>query len=316
LSIALLIARRVIRAIATFLVASFLVYGALYLSPGSPLAALTGGRTLPPSAVHALEAQYHLNDSFLKQYWLWLKGVLHGDFGQSIAFHDSVGSLLNARIGTTLFLVVYAGVLIIAIGVLLGVIAAVREGAVDGVITVSTTVGLATPSFVVAVGLIALFAVNLGWFPVFGSGHGFVDRLWHLTLPAIALALAGLAYVSQITRAAVREELSGEQVQTARSRGIPDRLILWRHVVRNAAIPITTVAGLSVASLVAGVAVVETAFSLNGIGSYLIQAVQEKDFAVVQAITLILVGIFIVTNAIVDILYYVLDPRLRVRGAA
>jgi len=213
---------------------------------------------------------------------------------------------------TTLTLVLYAGFVIVVLGVLTGVVAAVRGGSFDVTTTAFTTVGVATPSFVVAIVLITVFAVELRWFPVLGGGTGVADRLWHLTLPAIALAVSGLAYVSQTTRTAVREELGSEHVETAISRGVPRRTVIRRHVVRNAAIPITTVAGLSIASLIAGVAVVETAFGIDGLGSYLIQAVQNKDFAVVQAISLILVTVFIITNAIVDVVHLMLDPRLRV----
>jgi len=153
--------------------------------------------------------------------------------------------------------------------------------------------------------------VNLGWFPVFGAGSGFAGRLWHLTLPAIALAFAWVAYVAQITKASVREELSKEHVETARSRGIPAPLIVRRHVFRNALIPITTVAGLTVAGLIAGAVVVEQAFGLNGMGSFLVQAAGQKDFAVVQAIALLLVATFVIANAVVDLVNGLLDPRLR-----
>jgi peptide/nickel transport system permease protein len=303
--------RRILRAIVTLLVSSFLIFGALYISPGSPLGFLTGGRTLSPAALASLKAQYHLNDPFFQRYFTWLGDVLHGNFGQSIIFRQDVVSLISPRLTSTILLVLYAAVLILVIGIGMGIVAGVRPGKTDGAITVGTTIGLAMPTFVMAVFLITIFAVNLGWFPALGSGSGLLDRLYHLTLPAIALAVSGLAYVTQVTRAAVRAELGDEHVMTGRSRGIPEPVILRRHVVRNAAIPIVTVGGITVASLIAGVAIVEKAFGLQGIGAYLIQAVTEKDFAVVQAISLILVATFIVVNTIVDILYFALDPRLR-----
>lgn len=302
---------RAVRALLTLLLSSFLIFGALYLTPGSPLAFLLGGRTLPPADVAALKAQYHLNQPFFDRYVSWLGDALHGDFGKSIAFRENVGSLLAPRIDSTLLLIAYAAVLIILIGIALGIVAAMRPGRIDTAITVGTTVGLATPTFVMAIVLISVFAVGLGWFPAVGSGSGLFDRLWHLTLPAIALAVSGLAYMTQTSRAALRAELGKEHVLTARARGLPRHLILRHHVLRNAAIPIATVSGVTIASLFAGVAVVEVAFGLQGIGAYLIQAVSDKDFAVVQAISLILVSAFIVTNAAVDVLYHVLDPRLK-----
>ena len=146
---------------------------------------------------------------------------------------------------------------------------------------------------------------------MFGSGEGFADRLWHLTLPAIALAFTWCAYITQITKASVKEELEREHVETARSRGIPWPLIVSRHVFRNALIPITTVAGLTVAGLIAGAVVIEQAFGLNGVGSLLVQSAAQKDFAVVQAISLIMVTAFVMANAVVDLANSLLDPRLR-----
>jgi peptide/nickel transport system permease protein len=184
------------------------------------------------------------------------------------------------------------------------------------VITIATGIGYGIPSFVAAIVLITVFSVDLGWFPVFGAGGGLTDRLWHLTLPAVALALSWIAYVSQLTRASVREELHREHVDTARARGIPRRLIVRRHVLRNAMIPITIVAGLTVAGLIAGDVVVEQAFGISGLGALLDQSVAQKDFAVVQAISLILVAVFVVVNALVDVVNAALDPRVRAGAKA
>jgi peptide/nickel transport system permease protein len=187
---------------------------------------------------------------------------------------------------------------------------------VDTSVIVTTTVLAAVPSFVAAIVLISVFAVKLGWFPALDAGAGFGDRLWHLTLPAIALALSALAIVARVTRVSVREELGREHVQTAVSRGLPGHLVLRRHVLRNAAIPITTVTGITIASLIALSAVVERAFSLNGLGSALVSAAASKDFAVVQGISLLLVTAFVVVNTVVDLLYAVLDPRVALGSRA
>ena len=160
------------------------------------------------------------------------------------------------------------------------------------------------------------FAIRLGWFPAFGSGDGLADRLYHLTLPAVALAISSLAVVARVTRAAVREELVREHVQTAISRGLPRSMIVRKHVLRNAAIPITTVSGVTMASLLALSAVVERAFSVNGLGAYLVNAATTNDFAVVQGISLFIVAAFTVTNTVVDMLYAVLDPRINLGTTA
>jgi peptide/nickel transport system permease protein len=304
------VGRRLAMLVLTLLVASFAIYGSLSIAPGNPLSVLSGGRTLPPEAMATLRARYHLDEPLPAQYWHWLTSALHGDLGTSIALRESVNSLIGERAGVTLELVAYASVLILVLGIGSGVAAGLRRGAIDMSVIAGTTVFAAIPSFVAAVVLISVFAVKLGWFPALGAGSGVLNRLWHLTLPAIALALSALAIVARVTRVSVREELGREHVQTAVSRGLPRHLVVRRHVLRNAAIPITTVTGITIASLIALSAVVERAFSLNGLGSALVSAAASKDFAVVQGISLVLVAAFVVTNTIVDFLYALLDPRV------
>jgi peptide/nickel transport system permease protein len=305
---------RIVGLIVTLLVASVIIFGALFVAPGDPATLLAGGHATP-SLLAAIHRQYHLNDPFPVRYWHWLAGVIHGDFGTSFTYHQSVSSLLGSRIGPTLFLIVYASLLILVVGIGLGIAAGLRRR-LGGLITVVTSVGLATPSFVAAIALVALFAVSLHWFPVFGAGSGFTDQLKHMTLPAVALALSWTAFVAQLTKAAVRQELDSEHVDTARSRGLRETLVVRRHVVRNAMIPITTVSGLTIAGLVAGDVVVEQAFGIGGIGSFLIQAVTQKDFSVVQAISLLMVAIFVIVNTGVDLINGLLDPRIRQASAA
>lgn len=302
--------RRVAMLVMTLFVASFAIYSAMYLAPGNPIAALLGGRTPTPEAIAVLEERYHLNDPFFVRYVRWIGGALQGDFGVSIQLRQEVSTIISQRIGTTFQLVLFSSLIIIVLGISMGLIAGLRKGAVDNVVIGLTTISAAVPSFVASIVLLSVFAVNLQWFPALGSGEGFVDQVKHLTLPAVALAFSSIALVARITRSAVREELSREHVQTAISRGIPYRTVVRRHVVRNAAIPITTVVGITVASLFAASAVVERAFSLNGIGSYLIQAALSKDIAVVQGISLVIVTVFVIANAVVDFLYAVLDPRV------
>jgi peptide/nickel transport system permease protein len=302
--------------LATLLVSSFVIFSALYLAPGNPIAVLSGGRTLPPESIATLEQRFHLNDPFLTRYVSWLGGVLHGDFGYSIAHRQDVSSLIAARVWTTAALVLYASVLILLIGIALGAVSGLRRGAVDTGILVLTAVSAAIPSFVAAIVLVLIFAVKLEWFPTLGDGEGLLGTIYHLTLPAFALAISSLAIVARVTRASVREEFEREHVQTALSRGIPYPQLVRRHVLRNAAIPITTICGITVASLIAISAVVEQAFALNGLGAYLVSAAASKDFAVVQGISLVLVTAFVVVNVLVDVLYAVLDPRVKLGGRA
>lgn len=311
------VARRLALLVLALVVSSFVVFLSLDLAPGDPLAVLTGGRSLPASALATLRAQYHLNDPLLTRYWHYITGVvLHFDLGTSIQYREPVTTLIAQRIGVTLDLVIYSSVLIVVFGVGFGLLAGLRRGVLDSAVTTVATVLAAIPSFVAAIVLISVFAVKLGWLPALGSGSGFGGTVSHLTLPAIALAASAVAIVVRVTRVTVRAELGLEHVQTAVSRGVPWPLVVRRHVLRNASIPITTVLGITITSLFALSAVVEQAFSLNGVGAALVQAALDKDFGVVQGISLLLVGAFVIANALVDLLYAVLDPRVAIGARA
>lgn len=307
--------KKVTALLVVLVAASMLVYGSLYLAPGSPLQFLVGTRSATPEQIATITAQYHLDDPFLVRYFSWLGDVLQGDFGRSLVYREDVSTLIASRFTTTFLLVLYATVLILILGLGSGLWSALRRGSVDRAITSVNVVFLSTPAFVLGVLLIVVFAMNLGWFPVFGAGEGLLDRLWHLTLPAIALSMAAAAYLSRITRAATLGELDREHVETAISRGLPHRIVIRRHVLRNASIPVVTVVGLTIAGLVASAVVVENVFALDGIGSLLVRAILQRDYAVVQAVVLLLVIIFVIVNLIVDVAYSLIDPRLSLDGS-
>ncbi|MGR4010208.1 ABC transporter permease [Leucobacter sp. 1207-22] len=283
----------------------------MYLAPGSPLSFVLGPRGGTPEQVARLTEQYHFDDPFLVRYFSWIGDLFQGNLGDSVVYRQPVLDLMGSRIGTTVALIALATLIIAVIGVGLGLLGALKGGWVDQIVTTVATLGLATPAFVIGVALISVFAVGLGWFPTNGSGSGGVDTLVHLTLPAIALAVASAAYQTRITRASVFEEEGREHVQTAVARGLRPGLIVRRHILRNALIPITTVLGLTVATLIAGAVVVENVFALDGLGSLLVRAILQRDFAVVQAVILVLVVAFVIINAIVDFLYTIIDPRIQ-----
>ncbi|WP_188676431.1 ABC transporter permease [Subtercola lobariae] len=301
---------RILGLLATLFVASIVVFGALYLAPGNPLTFLTQGRSMSQEAIAALETQYHLNDPIWMQYLRWLGELLHGNFGTSIVYNQPVSTLLAARAPATVLVIVMAAAIVLAVGLAIGAYSGLRPGWLSRWTMAGATAIMAIPTFVAAVVLIIVFAVNLGWFPVFGSGAPGLDAVYHSILPAVALALASVAFVARLTQAAIRQELSAEHVQTAVSRGLPRRYIVQRHIVRNAAIPVLTVAGLTIAGLIAGSVIVEQVFQLGGIGQFLVSSVQQKDFPVVQAICLTYVAAFIVLNTLIDLAYALLDPRV------
>ncbi|MEO5665045.1 MAG: ABC transporter permease [Nocardioides sp.] len=304
------VAGKVVALLGTLLVTSFLVFSSLHLAPGDPINFLVQGRSPSPEEIAAIKAQYGLDDPFLVQYFHWLGGVLQGDFGRSFQYRVDVNTLLGSRLPTTLALVGLSAALITVLGLAAGITGALTAGrAADRALLVLVTVLAAVPSFVAAILLISVFSVRLGWFPTFGSGSGFVDDLYHLTLPAVALSLTFVALVARITREAMVDELGREHVEVALSRGLSRRTVVRRHVLRNALGPISTITGLLVAGLLVSSAVVESAFGLSGLGSLLVQSVDKGDFPVVQAVVLIVVSTFVVANLVVDLLQPLIDPR-------
>jgi peptide/nickel transport system permease protein len=301
---------RVVGLVATLLIASLAVFAALYAAPGNPLTFLTHGRSVSPEGIAAIQAHYHLSDPIWMQYLRWLGGIVHGDFGTSIIYNQPVSTLLGSRAPATVLLVLLAAAVVLLVGLAIGMYAGLRPGRLSRSTMAGATAVMAVPTFVAAVVLIIVFAVNLGWFPVFGAGTPGVDAIYHTVLPAISLALASVAFVARLTQAAIRQELSADHVQTAVSRGLPRRFIIQRHVIRNAAMPVLTVAGLTIAGLIAGSVVVEQVFQLGGLGQFLVSSVQQKDFPVVQAICLVYVTAFIVLNTLIDLAYALLDPRV------
>ncbi|MFJ5234113.1 ABC transporter permease [Kitasatospora sp. NPDC088391] len=302
--------RRLLEMAATLLGASFVVYGAMYLAPGSPASFLLSGRSASPAALRAVNEQYHLDDPFLVRYLRWLGQVLHGDFGRSLTYRTDVSALLADRLPATLLLVAMALVIVLAAGLLLGRTGAVRGGAADSTILVGTTFAIGTPSFVAAVLLQGLFAVKLGWFPSSGAGEGLGDMLWHLALPAVALALYLIGLLARVTRSAMLEALDSEHVTVARSRGVPERQVINRHVFRNALGTVLTTGGLIVSTLLVCTVLVESAFSVGGLGQLLELSTTTKDFPTVQAISLIMVALFMTVNLVVDLLHPLVDPRV------
>jgi peptide/nickel transport system permease protein len=297
---------------------SFGVFTLLYLAPGSSEQVLLGTRPATPETIHSIREEFHLNDSFLGQYWLWVKDAIHLDFGRSIRTSEPVLGGIESRMGVTLFLGGYAFLLAMLVGVPLGVLAAMRRATVvDRSIVGLSVFGVSSPAFATGIFLLYVFGVVLGWFPVFGPGEGFADRLWHLTLPAVTLALGSTALVLKLTRAAMIDALEKDYVVFALARGLPRRRVLTAYALRNALIPILTAAGLLLASLLTGAVLVEVTFALPGVGSLLVESVGFKDVPMVQGVALLTAVIVISVNLVVDLLYLLVDPRIRFgRGAS
>lgn len=311
MSLAVAVLRRLLAMAATLLVTSFLVFSSLYLAPGDPVSFLVRGRSPSPAELAAIREQYGFDQPFPLRYWHWLEGVLHGDFGRSYLFHESVGRVIRSRLPASLLLVGVSTLLIAVVGIGAGALGALRRGTrTDKAVLLSVTVGAAVPSFAAAIVLRSVFGVRLGWFPTIGDGSGFLDQLHHVALPAVALSVTFMSLVTRVSRTAMLDELGSEHVEVALSRGTPRWSVLRRHVFRNALGPIVTVSGLLVSGMLVSTAIVETAFGMSGIGSLLVQCVDELDFQVVQALVLLVVAVFVVVNTAVDLLYPLIDPRV------
>jgi peptide/nickel transport system permease protein len=312
-----LIVRRVLTAIPLLLITSFVIFLFIHITPGSPEQILLGGKNVSQDQLEAIREQYSLDDPFIVQYFTWLGNFLTGDLGDSISSQVPVGELIGPRIVPTLQLAAYAGTIILVFGIGFGILAALRRNQLlDYVISGLAILGSSIAAYVSAMVLIVVFASTLGWFPTFSLGDGGLDRLYHLTLPAIALAIALIALVLRVTRSAMVEALDQEYVETARSRGFTERRVVLRHALRSALIPVLSISGLVAGYLISGAVLVEYTFGLNGLGSLLIQAIESKDFAVVQTVALIFTFAFILINLVVDVLYMIADPRIRLAAEA
>jgi peptide/nickel transport system permease protein len=303
-------------AVPLLIVVTFAVFALIHLAPGTPERALLGSKQASPETFAAIREQWNLNEPFLVQYWLWLKAAVVGDFGRSIQSQQIVSSAIGQRVGLTVFLATYAVVIALGLGIPLGLWAAYRRGTkTDRAVVGVSVLGVSAPTFAIGLLLLYVFGVVFDWFPIFGGGQGFWDRAYHLTLPAIALGLALIALIVKITRAAAIDELDQDYVAFARARGLSRRRVLLRYVLRNSLIPVVTAAGLIVVGLFGGAVLIEATFGLQGLGTLLVDSVLGRDIPVVQGLVLITAAFVIIVNLGLDVLYTVIDPRIRLGRA-
>jgi peptide/nickel transport system permease protein len=304
------VARRLGALLVLLVVISFVVFSLLYLAPGSPEQILLGARPSSPETIAAIREEYNLDDPFVVQYGKWGSDALQFDFGRSIRTNEPVVDAIADSFVLTLQLGAFAFVLTIGLGVPLGVLAALRRRtSVDRGIVAVSVVGVSAPAFATGILLLYAFAVRVEWFPVFGEGSGLVDRLHHLALPAIALALTGMGLVLKLTRTAMIGSLEQDYVTFARARGIPRRRVLTAYALRNALVPVITAAGLLLAYMLAGTVLVEVTFALPGLGTLLVDSVRTLDIPMVQALTLLIATVVVMVNLFADLLYVAVDPR-------
>ena len=303
---------------ATLLVASAVIFVVLDILPGNAAEVMLGD-TATPETLKALSAKLGLDRPPLTRYGQWLNGLATWELGNSISYDTPITQLVAERLVVTVPLALMAMLLTTAIALTLGLYAASRHNRPGDVsVMVASQLGIAVPNFWFAILLILLFAVKLQWFSA-GGFTGWDEDPWDaflsLVLPAVALAVVQAAILTRITRSAVLDVLREDFVRTARAKGLSERAVLWRHVLRNAFVPVLTVMGLQFANLLTGTIIIENVFSLPGLGRLVFQAIANRDLGVVRNVVMLLAAAVIVINFIVDVLYAVVDPRLKVNTA-
>ncbi|MDV2581296.1 ABC transporter permease [Alkalibacillus haloalkaliphilus] len=299
------IIRRILQLIPVLLGVTVLVFLLMHLTPGNP-AQLMAGENAPPEMVEQIENRLGLNDPLPVQYFDYVAGVVQGDLGTSMRYNTPVIEEVGPRFWVTIELALYATVLSIFLGLIAGIISAVRQYSVADVsIMIVALFGLSMPNFWLGLMLMQWFSINLGWFPP--TGWGSPEQV---LLPVITLGTAGAAIIARMTRSSMLEVISQDYIRTARAKGVKERIIIYKHALKNALIPVVTVVGLQFGALLAGAVLTEEVFAINGMGRLLVDSIMNRDFPVVQACILIISVVFVVVNLLVDISYKFLNKRI------
>jgi peptide/nickel transport system permease protein len=310
-----LVVRRLALGVLTLWLISLVVFAAVVALPGDAATAILG-RTASPDRVAALREQLHLNESVVSQYLHWVGGVLTGSFGESAATQQPVSQLLSDRVGNSLFLVLISALVAIPLSIGIGVWTAMRrDRAVDHVTSTTTLVLAALPEFVIGIFLVLLFATSVfHWFPAVSllapGEHAWADPNV-VVLPAATLVLAVTPYISRIMRGSMIEVLESEYVTMARLKGLSERRVIWAHAVPNAIVPAIQVTALQLAWMAGGVVMVEFVFSYPGIGAALVDSVDKRDIPVVQTVTMLAAGVYVLLNLLADLATILVTPKLR-----
>jgi len=308
------LSRRFAGMVVVMLMVAAIVFVIARVVPGDPAAVMLGSNATPAD-VAALRTQLGLDRPLPVQFVLYLRDILSFDLGNSIFLNRPVVSALAERAELTGWLTGLSVAIAVLIGVPVGVLAAVKRGTpLDQVVTAVAMLAASLPSFWVGLTLIEYFAVKLGWFPVAGYGDpgaGLGERLHHLVLPAVALGLPNSALIIRFTRTSMLDVLHEDYVRTAKAKGLGPATVIVKHAFRNALIPVLTVIGLTIATLIGGAIVTETVFGLPGVGNLIVSAVLRRDYPVIQGALLIISGLYVLINMAVDLLYAVADPRVR-----
>ncbi len=326
------IARRLLFLLPVIIGVTLITFTISFVIPANPARAWAGPKA-PPSTVKEIEIKYHLNDPIYVQYYYYITGVFTGNWGFSHSEKRPVLACLEDYFPATFELTLWAMMMAVPTGIYLGVVSAVKRNKIpDHLSRIFALSGVSMPIFWLGLLLILLFYTYLGWFPASGRGlqpahvytglyildsilsldwQSLVSDVWHIILPAFTLSYATLAIITRMTRSSMLEVLRLDYIKTAKAKGVPDKVVIYRHALRNALIPTLTVSGLAFAGLLGGAVLTETIFAWPGMGRYAYQAISSLDYPAIMGVTLLMAIIFVIGNLIVDIMYAYLDPRIK-----
>lgn len=308
------IVKRVLSIIPVLIIVSVVIFSVVHLTPGDPAASILGDEATAED-IAALRERMGLDKPVVEQYFVWMGNILHGDFGMSVAGNETVANLLKSHWEPTISLALFSTVIALGIAIPLGILAARNKGtAIDSGISALSLMGISFPSFLLGLFLMMVFAVKLKLFPVSGYktlSDGFVPHIRSLVLPGIALGFMHSALLMRMTKASMLEVLNSDYVKMAKAKGVKEFLLVAKHAFRNALIPVITTVGQSIVGALAGAAVVESMFAIPGMGQLMVNSIGRRDYYVIQAIVLIIACINVLVNLLVDLLYGIADPRVR-----
>lgn len=305
--------RKIMEYVVILFVVSILIFFLIHLfSPTDPVSVIIGGKGGTPEQIQAAREEYHLNEPVWRQYLYWIGGIFHGDWGTSYKYHTPVLQSIADRAPVTLGLVLGASVLSILVAIPLGVASAVKNGKpLDGALSIISLIVAAVPPFLLSMLLILALSKLAPAYPITGGYSGVEGYLIRMFWPCIALACSKVTITLKITRQGMVEQMQMPYMMNVEAKGMPRKNMIWKHGLKNAVIPVISILSIQIGAMIVGAVLVECVFSLSGVGSLLIDSIKSSDFPVVQAIILMLVVVFLITGALADFLYAVIDPRIR-----
>lgn len=307
------ILKRILQSIPTLFIVITITFVLTRMIPGNPALTMLGPQA-PKESVEQLEQELGLDKSKGEQYIIYLKQILSGDFGRSYSYNQSVVELIMERVPNTLVITLTSLFIALILGMIVGIVSAVRQYSIlDYIFMVLALIGVSMPIFWMGLMLVLLFSVNLGWLPAMGMGdpaNGMWDVISHMILPCFCLATIPMATFARITRSSMLEVVNSDSVKALRARGLKEGVVIWKHALKNALPPIVTVLGLQLATAFTGAILTESIFSWPGMGTMIVSAIDNRDYALIQGVVLFTAIVFVVINLIVDVVYTIINPKV------